>query len=243
MVPLKDLHPAPWNPRTIKDERFKNLVRSIEADPDFLWRRPLLAMADGTIYAGNMRYRAAEFLKLPAIPAIVEDVSDLLAKERALRDNQQWGEWVDEDVAALLLEVREAGSDIDLLGFSSEEVTTLLEQAEANANAAGREGEQSEAAVKLSDRFLFPPFSVLNAREGIWQDRKRAWISLGIKSELGRGENLQGLSDQNELFRQGLDPFNPSQKRRPTATPGGSALPAAKTRGDIRYVGTEEEGN
>ncbi len=58
-VPLDRLHPAPWNPRTIKDERFQNLVRSIQADPDFLWRRPILAMADGTIYAGNMRYRAA----------------------------------------------------------------------------------------------------------------------------------------------------------------------------------------
>lgn len=27
-VPLERLHPAPWNPRTIKDERFQNLVRS-----------------------------------------------------------------------------------------------------------------------------------------------------------------------------------------------------------------------
>lgn len=39
----------------------------------------------------------------------------------------------------------------------------------------------------LKKRFLVPPFSVLNAREGAWQERKRAWIALGIKSELGRG--------------------------------------------------------
>jgi len=38
----------------------------------------------------------------------------------------------------------------------------------------------------LSDKFLFPPFSVLDARNGKWQERKRAWISLGIQSELGR---------------------------------------------------------
>lgn len=50
-IPLARLHPAPWN-----------LVRSIQADPDFLWRRPILATADGTIYAGNMRYRAAQHL-------------------------------------------------------------------------------------------------------------------------------------------------------------------------------------
>jgi hypothetical protein len=39
----------------------------------------------------------------------------------------------------------------------------------------------------VASRFIMPPFSVLNAREGDWQDRKRAWASLGIKSEIGRG--------------------------------------------------------
>ena len=31
-VPLDRLRPAPWNPRSIKDERFQNLVRSIQTD-------------------------------------------------------------------------------------------------------------------------------------------------------------------------------------------------------------------
>ncbi len=39
----------------------------------------------------------------------------------------------------------------------------------------------------LAERFIIPPFTVLSAREGWWQSRKRAWIALGIKSELGRG--------------------------------------------------------
>ena len=56
-VSLERLHAAPWNPRTIKDERFQNLCQSIQADPDFLWRRPVLAQADGAIYTDNMRWR------------------------------------------------------------------------------------------------------------------------------------------------------------------------------------------
>lgn len=40
---------------------------------------------------------------------------------------------------------------------------------------------------KLGSDWDYPPFSVWNAREGWWQDRKRAWLSIGIKSELGRG--------------------------------------------------------
>ena len=42
---------------------------------------------------------------------------------------------------------------------------------------------------ELSRRFIVPPFTVLSAREGWWQDRKRAWLDLGIQSELGRGED------------------------------------------------------
>ncbi len=39
----------------------------------------------------------------------------------------------------------------------------------------------------LAQTFDYPPFSVLNAREGWWQERKRQWLALGIKSEVGRG--------------------------------------------------------
>ena len=42
----------------------------------------------------------------------------------------------------------------------------------------------------LARTFDYPPFSVLNAREGWWQERKRQWLALGIKSEVGRGGDL-----------------------------------------------------
>lgn len=41
-------------------------------------------------------------------------------------------------------------------------------------------------AGPVNERFGFPPFSVLDARSGEWQDRKRSWTSIGIKSEVGR---------------------------------------------------------
>jgi ParB-like chromosome segregation protein Spo0J len=101
-VSLVALHPAEWNPRLIKDERFQNLCASIQSDPDFLWHRPVLAQVDGTIYAGNMRFRAAQHLGMETIPAVIEDISDQLARERALRDNAQWGEWQEDELAELL---------------------------------------------------------------------------------------------------------------------------------------------
>ena len=38
----------------------------------------------------------------------------------------------------------------------------------------------------LADRFIVPPFSVLDGRQGYWLNRKRAWLAMGIQSELGR---------------------------------------------------------
>lgn len=38
----------------------------------------------------------------------------------------------------------------------------------------------------IAERFGFAPFSVLDARAGEWQDRKRAWSAVGIKGEVGR---------------------------------------------------------
>jgi DNA modification methylase len=58
------------------------------------------------------------------------------------------------------------------------------------------------APVTLADKFLIPPFSVLDRRSDTWQNRKRSWLSLGINSELGRGEELLfgGLNKRIEGF-------------------------------------------
>ncbi len=49
------------------------------------------------------------------------------------------------------------------------------------------QGDGTAANATLAERFGIPPFSVFEARKGWWQDRKRAWLDLGIRSELGRG--------------------------------------------------------
>lgn len=46
----------------------------------------------------------------------------------------------------------------------------------------------------LEKRFVVSPFSVLDARRGRWQDRKREWIALGIKGEEGR-QDIDGANN------------------------------------------------
>lgn len=43
-------------------------------------------------------------------------------------------------------------------------------------------------AGSLRERFIEPPFSVLDSKNGNWQARKKVWLALGIQSELGRDE-------------------------------------------------------
>lgn len=83
----------------------------------------------------------------------------------------------------------------------------------------------------LADRFLVPPFSVLDARQGYWQDRKRQWLALGIQSELGRSGKLtltskEVTSDGLNYYRNrdGKTPEELDAEARKTAsrlTPGG----------------------
>ncbi|MEN9929348.1 MAG: hypothetical protein RLZZ231_1269 [Bacteroidota bacterium] len=37
--------------------------------------------------------------------------------------------------------------------------------------------------ASLKDSFIFPPFSILDTRSGVWQERKRKWVELGFNSQ------------------------------------------------------------
>ncbi len=64
--------------------------------------------------------------------------------------------------------------------------------------------------VLLRDKFLEPPFSVLDTRQGSWQNRKRKWIQKGLKSEVGRGENLLNYSKTASLGEKDTSIFDPA---------------------------------
>lgn len=59
--------------------------------------------------------------------------------------------------------------------------------------------------VLLRDKFLEPPFSVLDTRQGSWQNRKRKWIAKGLKSEVGRKENLTHVMPMRSYNSENMD--------------------------------------
>jgi len=91
---LKDIKPNPENPRIIKDEKFKQLVKSIKDFPQMLELRPLVVDENNVILGGNMRYRAMVEAGLKDAKVIVaEGLTDEQKKEFIIKDNLSFGEW------------------------------------------------------------------------------------------------------------------------------------------------------
>lgn len=51
----------------------------------------------------------------------------------------------------------------------------------------------------VADRFVIPPFTILDAKQGDWQERKRAWAAIGIKGEIGRDAAAFGDCSQYQV--------------------------------------------
>jgi len=63
-------------------------------------------------------------------------------------------------------------------------------------------GNVIEKDVVLREKFIEPPFSVLDTKSGNWQRRKKIWLNKGIKSELGRNSpsiHIDTQSNENGL--------------------------------------------
>ncbi|HAG3504800.1 TPA: ParB N-terminal domain-containing protein [Salmonella enterica] len=179
---ISDLNGYERNTRTHSPEQIEQIAASIQ---EYGWTNPVLIDESDVIIAGHGRCAAAELLALEQVPTItLSGLTD--AQKRAYRivDNKLplnagW----DEDLLAFeLTELQDAGFNLSLTGFDQAEIDDLLVDPVA-VEVESRKG-------NLSGKFLAPPFSVLNAREGWWVERKRAWLDIGLQSEIGRAEAL-----------------------------------------------------
>ncbi len=59
--------------------------------------------------------------------------------------------------------------------------------------------------VLLRDKFIEPPFSVLDTKAGTWQNRKRIWMEKGLKSEVGRDESITFAIPVKKYLKEKMD--------------------------------------
>ena len=99
--------PNPKNPRIIKDDKFKKLVKSIQEFPQMLELRPIVVDSNMVVLGGNMRLKACIAAGLKEVPIIVADqLTDAQKGEFIIKDNVGFGEW-DWDLLANEWEVKD----------------------------------------------------------------------------------------------------------------------------------------
>ena len=213
IVAAEALVPHPRNPNTHPPEQIDLLAHVIRVQG---WRNPIVVSTRSNyIVAGHGRLLAA--LKLGVqVPVDYQDFESEEAERAHLIADNRIAELAETNLKSLagLLAEFEPQFDKLLTGFAPPAWDALLKPVAAPvANEAAKK--------KLAERFGVAPFSVLDARRGEWQDRKRAWLALGIRSEVGRGGNLLkfsdtvlagGKADRGQTPNMGGRPDNPESK-------------------------------
>jgi DNA modification methylase len=99
-VKISDVKTNPKNPRLIKDDKFRKLVKSIQEFPQMLELRPIVVDENNIVLGGNMRLKACKEVGLKEVFIVrANDLTEQQKDEFIVKDNVGFGEW-DWDILA-----------------------------------------------------------------------------------------------------------------------------------------------
>jgi DNA modification methylase len=155
MRPITAVRPYENNPRQ-NDAAVDAVAASIR---EFGFRQPLVVDEEGVIIVGHTRYKAALKLGLNEVPVhVAVGLSPAQAKAYRLADNQTatMSSWDDDKLPLELMGLQEMGFDLDLTGFSGDELLRLLgsESSEGLADADAVPEPPDEAITQSGDLWL-----------------------------------------------------------------------------------------
>jgi len=157
-VPISKVKNNRNNPRTIKDEKFAKLVKSIKDFPQMLDVRPIVVIrskieGEYIVLGGNMRLKACKEARLKEVPIeIAEGWSKEKQDEFIVKDNLPFGEW---DYAAL-----KADYDLDKLEDWSLEIKDRFEAIEEDDKKKSNQFQETQTL-----RFTYPDLEYLRVKE------------------------------------------------------------------------------
>ena len=124
--PTTRLIPYARNARTHSPEQVAQIAASIA---EFGFTNPILAGSDGVIVAGHGRLAAAQKLGLATVPVVVLDhLTPTQRRALIIADNRiaENAGWDNEMLALELGEIGDLGFDLELTGFTDEEIKALM---------------------------------------------------------------------------------------------------------------------
>lgn len=93
-IKISDVKTNPNNPRVIKKDKFKKLVKSIKEFPQMLDIRPIVVNSEMVVLGGNMRLSACKEAGLKTVSIIkAEDLTPEQQHEFIIKDNSNFGVW------------------------------------------------------------------------------------------------------------------------------------------------------
>ena len=124
-VDINKIKPYKENPRKISEKAIKLVTKSIE---EYGFRQPIVVDKDNVIIVGHTRFESAKRLDLKEVPVNVADLSDEKAKAYRIADNRVNEEtsWDNEKLTNELNRLLENDYDLDLIGFTQEELDSLF---------------------------------------------------------------------------------------------------------------------
>jgi len=186
MVPVSELVPYENNAKIHTEAQLRHIANSIEQygfnDPIGIWHNE-----EGIpeIVTGHGALMAAASLGYDEVPCTYLD--HLTDEERRIychiHNQTQLETGLDYD--ALVSDMDNLNADWGAFGF---------DEYLYNADAVIDEPSPEELRKTLRERFGFVPFSVIRTTTAEWTGRKKKWLGLGIRSELGRGGDLLSMA-------------------------------------------------
>lgn len=123
-VKIGEVKNNPSNPRIIKDDKFRKLVKSIQDFPQMLELRPIVVDENNIVLGGNMRLKACKEAGLKDVYIVkAENLTEEQKQEFIVKDNVGFGEW-DWDMLANEWDIEkldEWGLDVPKIMDSSED--------------------------------------------------------------------------------------------------------------------------
>ena len=135
---IEEIKPYARNPRA-NDHAVAAVAASIR---EFGFRQPIVVDEQGVIIVGDTRYKAALKLGLKAVPVhVATDLTPAQIKAYRIADNKtaELADWDHDRLVAELAELEKAAFDLDLLGFTADELQALG-HAEASAGLTDPDG-------------------------------------------------------------------------------------------------------
>lgn len=201
-IPITEVILNKDNPRGCEDSKFEQLVESVLVFPKMLKQRPIVLDEKGIVLGGNMRTKALLWVKDATLQQLMERLEAQSKYNKLTQYEQQqlvayWQGWQARPLVYVSYaegyteEEKQEFIIKDNVGFGNWDWDKLANEWDENQLAEwgldvwqpdkdAQEGEaggnaDSSQHGSLADKFIAPPFTILDTRQGYWRERKAVW--------------------------------------------------------------------